>query len=163
MQTFQLIIAVSRLEQQPKFLPGEKGVKQSQGCRNSRLLWWESHIPIRATTGAQKKFLVLQVFVFPLQFIFSSCSLFFVEQKVACFLYVRPVLLEPAKKLGASFCPTHCTEIKKGLCPARRKSAYEQTKQLMLVQGMNILLIRVSLQTTLQLIGGSWDSQQELL
>lgn len=78
-------------------------------------------------------------------------------------MYIRPLFLELAKKLGASFCPRHCTETRKGLCPAGRKRAYEQIKQLMLVWGINILLIKFSLQTTLQLIGGSWDSQQELL
>lgn len=97
MQTPQLIIAVSRLEQQPEFLPGENRIKQAQGCRNSRLLWWDSHIPTRATVGAQKKFLGLQVFFFPLQCIFSSCSLFFVEPE-SILLCVEPVLLEPAKK-----------------------------------------------------------------
>lgn len=163
MQTLQLIIALSRPEQQPESLPGGNGVKQAQGCRNSRLSWWDSHIPIRATIGAQKKFLFLQVFVFPLQCIFSSCSLFFVEPESSLLCVYLLVLLEPAKNLEASFCPRRCTETRKDLCPAGRKSAYEQIKQLMLVWGMDILLTRFSLQTTLQLIGESWDSQQELL
>lgn len=78
-------------------------------------------------------------------------------------MYIRPVLLEQAKKFGVSFHPRHRTETRKDLCPAERKSACEQIKQLMLVWGMNIFLTRFSLQTTLQLIGGSWDTQQELL
>lgn len=77
MQTPQLIIAVSKSELQPKSLPEGNGVKQARGHRNSRWSWWDSHVPIRATIGAQKKFLVLQVFVFPLQCIFFILQLVF--------------------------------------------------------------------------------------
>lgn len=78
METLWLVIAVSRSEQQLETLPEENGVKQVQGCRKSRLWWWDSYTPIRATISAQKKYLFL-LFFFPLQCIFSSCSLFFVE------------------------------------------------------------------------------------
>lgn len=127
MQTPQLIIAVSRLEQQPEFLPGENRIKQAQGCRNSRLLRWDSHIPTRATVGAQKKFLGLQVFFFLCNAFFHLAVCFLWSQKVSCFVSSL-FFWNQQKKLGASFCPRHCTETRKGLCPAERKSAYEQIK-----------------------------------
>lgn len=104
MQTPQLIIAVSRLEQQPEFLPGENRIKQAQGCRNSRLLWWDSHIPTRATVGAQKKFLGLQVF-------FSFAMHFFILQFVFCGARKYPALCRACssgtskKNLGLHFVP----------------------------------------------------------
>lgn len=107
MQTLLLIIAVSRLEQQPKFLPGENGLKQAQDCRNSRLLWWDTHIPIRATIGAQKEFLVSQVFVFLLQWNFFSLQFVFCGvRKLPAWCIAGLFFWNQQKNLGLHFVPT---------------------------------------------------------
>lgn len=88
-QTPQLITAVPRSEQQLKSFPEENGVKQV------------SDIPIRATISTQKKFLFLQFSFFHLQCIFFHLAVYFLwSQKVSFFVYIRPVLLESAKKPG---------------------------------------------------------------
>lgn len=78
MQTLQLIVAGSRLEQQPKFLLGESRVKQAQGCRKSRVSWWDSLIPIMATIGVFKEISGFTGFCFPFE------MHFFILQFVFC-------------------------------------------------------------------------------
>lgn len=103
MQILQLIITESRSEQQLKSLPEENRVK-FQGCRNNRLSWWDSYIPIRDTMSVQKKFLldllvVWFFFSFAMHF-FHLAVWFFWSQKVGFSVHIRPAFLEPAKKTG---------------------------------------------------------------
>lgn len=101
MQTLQLTIAVSRSDQQLKFLPEESGVKQVKTVKGG-----VSYIALRAAISAQTEFLFFSFFFFPLQNIFSSCRFccclicFVLLFCGGFFVYIRPVLLVPVRKLG---------------------------------------------------------------